>query len=492
MDETLPAMFAHALGVERFGPEEDFFRRGGQSVAATVLIARVNAAFGSDLRISDLFEEPTPHRLARRLEAGASAAAAESRPVTRTPQSAVGRPSREYGRVVNVWRYRGPVDELAFQDALQDLVARHEILGAGHAVRATVRYLALPARGGYREFFAQQLAAAATTEPFGPDGARLRVGLVRFEKKGGIIIIAADASVADPWSGQLLMRDLAALYAVRRTREGTAQLPPVGARVPERSVDPEEIEYWRSRLAGARLFSFAPEQPEAVDPNRSPYGAYHFEVAEETVRGIRRAAAETRSTPYMVLLTAFCLLALERGGGSDLTVTSHSTGRSDPRHLDSVGPFANRLAIRTDLSGASTFRDALARVRAACLDAFDHEVPFDAVGEALPELFDVGELVVPGFELIQSPLLGQVGQAADLSFAEEHAAPIPDDDGPELDGGMRWLLALTGARVDGDGNDGGGGGGVGTVQYPRSRFSVEAVAGLVESFQRILDKSVSE
>lgn len=411
---------------------------------------------------------------------------AKSAPGTTTAQGSGIRPvplppSREPGVLVHVWRYSGPVDELAFQDALADLSARHEILRASRPVVASVRYLALPAQRGYREFFGRQLAAAAMAEPFDGDEAPVRVSLVRFEKAAGIIILAVRSAAVDSWSAQVLMRDLAAFYAVRRAGEGESGLPELLAWDRPGVPDPAEFDWWRRRLAGARAFGLCPQPPATVDPDLSPYGAYRFELGPETVRGIRRLAAQTAGTPETVLLTAFSLFAAEYGGASDVTILAPSAGRRDPRCRDAVGSFANLFALRTDLSGAGTFREALVSTRAALRAALEHEIPFAAVPSAAPGLFDVGDLVVPVFELVQSPLPGQAGKAADLTYAEEHAVPVQDEDGPELSGGMRWRLALIGPRE-----------GVGTVEYPRSGFSGEAVSGLVVAFQRILDRSLAE
>lgn len=524
MNETLCALFARALGLERFEPDDDFFARGGQSVTALLLLARVNEDFGACLVPSDLFEAPTPTRLARRLACappGPGLAAAEAeyededeaddRGALSAAQEDLcsldaGPETGAFGMshlTVSSWRLTGPVDPLALQDALDDLEVRHEILRtevdrrarprcqrirpAGQ-VRLSIRYLPGAASGSRREILAGLVAAEAGTEPFDVrDLPLLRATLVRLEPEDSLLVLVAHQSAVDGWSAQVLMRDLAACYEARRTRT-RAQLPTVpsyrgyareSAPVHRRGRDDAELDFWRERLAGARIFGFAPRPPAEADPRGGRYGAYRFRVEARVASGVLRLAAETASTPFMVLLTAFCLLAGEQGAGEDLTVTAVGVGRDRARYPDTVGPFVNRLPIRANLAGARTFRQALVRVRAGCLAAYDHEVPFGRLAKAMPEVFDMSmesALTVPDFELLQSPLLGQIGKAAELGYAEEHGVPlVSEGDCPDPAEGMRWTLALVSTAEC-----------VGTLRYPREAFSREAAAELVGQYLRIL------
>jgi amino acid adenylation domain-containing protein len=63
-EQTLAAVFAEVLKLERIGIQDDFFEAGGHSLLATQVIARIRAALGISLPVRQLFERRTVAGLA--------------------------------------------------------------------------------------------------------------------------------------------------------------------------------------------------------------------------------------------------------------------------------------------------------------------------------------------------------------------------------------------------------------------------------------------
>ncbi|MFC5157061.1 amino acid adenylation domain-containing protein, partial [Streptomyces amakusaensis] len=237
-EEVLCGLFAELLGLPEVGVDDDFFTLGGHSLLATRLVNRVRAVLGVDLNLPTVFENPSVAGLERQLRQAVGRAAvvpltAVSPRPARLPLSPAQRrlwflhhvdtESAAYN-IALVSRISGPLNREAFQQAVSDLVIRHEVLRTvypeqdGEAVQVV-----LPAG---------QATVTVQWSQSPPELAEKRIAQEREHKfdlsadlpmhvhvidtgSESVLVLVLHHVAADGWSMGPLSRDLSVAYGVR-------------------------------------------------------------------------------------------------------------------------------------------------------------------------------------------------------------------------------------------------------------------------------------
>jgi phthiocerol/phenolphthiocerol synthesis type-I polyketide synthase E len=69
LERRLAAIWGQVLGIDRIGLHDDFFELGGHSLLGTRVLAYVQESFGIKLELREVFDSPTIHLMAQRIEA---------------------------------------------------------------------------------------------------------------------------------------------------------------------------------------------------------------------------------------------------------------------------------------------------------------------------------------------------------------------------------------------------------------------------------------
>ncbi len=419
VEDTLCSLFAEVLGVGPITVDDDFFGLGGHSLLALRLVNRVRTALGLDLSVQDLFLAPTVAGLATHL-----------RPVTQprppvTRNAGAGMIPLSFAQQ-RLWfevqmegpsatlnvpvlaRLTGRIDTDALQAALNDLVARHEVLRTMIGVAGSVpEQLILPAGRAKvtldlataRPGEAEQHIAAAMKYVFDVTAEiPVRAWVISTTGDEHVLVLLVHHIAVDGWSMIPLLRDLGQAYTARLA--GTAprweplpvqyadytawQHELLGDEHDQDSLASRQLDYWRRQLAG-----IAPELAIPTDRPR-PAAASHqcgqltFGVPAPVYARLTQLARDTQATMFMVIQAALAVLLTRLSGGTDIPIGTAVAGRSDDALDDLVGFFLNTLVLRADTAGDPTFRQLLARIRDTGLGALAHQdIPFERVVELL-------------------------------------------------------------------------------------------------------------
>ena len=349
-------------------------------------------------------------------------------------------------------RLSGPLDVVALERSLREVVRRHEVLRTtfptveGVAVQriAPVLEVGLPVvelQGldeGEREAEVRRLAAEEAQRPFDlARGPLLRVCLLKLGEEDHGLLVTLHHIVTDGWSLGVFIHELSALYPVFATGwpSPLAALPIQYADFAawqrewlQGAVLEGQLRYWQDQLAGApSLLELPTDRPRpAVQRFRGANVAFALDA--ELTHGLKALSQRAGVTLFMTLLGAFMVLLARYSRQEDIVVGSPTANRTHSQTEGLIGFFVNTLVLRADLSGDPPFEELMGRVRRVALEAYAHqEVPFERVVEALqPERslshtplfqvvfilqnFPVGKLVLPGLSFSPAGVRGRHSQ----------------------------------------------------------------------------------
>ncbi|MFL6261097.1 MAG: non-ribosomal peptide synthase/polyketide synthase [Thermoanaerobaculia bacterium] len=423
VETLLAGIWEDVLGVPRVGLDDSFFDLGGHSLLATRTVSRIRSAFGVEVPLRSLFENPTLRGFAAGLQARLAGGARRAGPL-RVPAAAGPAPlsfsqerlwfllrlSESANAAYNLAYFatlEGPLDAAVLELSQTSIVERHAELRAAfpEANGAPVRVIhppspwslprvdleALPGPLAARE--AERLAAAEARWPFDiARGPLVRATLLRRNAGEHVLLLSLHHMVSDAWSRGVLMRELSAVYAAFAAGR-PSPLPPLPLQYADyarwqRQQRDEELErqlaYWRRQLAAAEPVLDLPlDRPRQA--SQSFHGGRLDWVPPAALAPDLRAFARHRgATSFMVLLTGLQLLLHRYSGQESISVGSPIANRNRAEAEPLIGFLVNTLVLRTDLSGEPGFEDLLARARRVALEAYAHQdVPFERVVEAV-------------------------------------------------------------------------------------------------------------
>lgn len=332
--------------------------------------------------------------------------------------------------------FRGPLQIVALERTLNELVRRHEVLRThfeldrgepvqriAAAATLTLPVIDLATQGGQSQEAARRLAAEEAARPF--DLARaplLRACLLRVAPDDHVLLLTLHHIVTDAWSMDVLAREMSTMYAAFAAgrRPSLPDLPvqyaDYAAWQRGRLLDERlgaQLEYWRTRLAGAPVLELPTDRPRPpVATNRG--AARRFTLPASLAGALRSLAQDEGVTLFMLLLAVFKVLLHRYSAQDNVVVGSPIAGRIRPELEPLVGFFVNSLVLRTALDGNPPFREVLQRVRETALGAFAHqELPFEKLVEALQ----------PNRDLSRNPLFQVIFQLLRSAPGSRPSAP---------------------------------------------------------------------
>ena len=430
LEARIGQIWAEQLNVNQVSADDHFFLLGGNSIAATQVIARVRDELGLELNLRLLFEAPTlaafAAAVAQQQQDGGSAQG-EITALSGTdamPQSLAQNrlwitwqldPQSSAYNIPGALRLRGELDEDALRISFQQLIERHESLRTRFFERDGVALQQVQAAGAFnlqlidisdlplceREARARQIREDEARTQFDlENGPLLWVTLVRLDDEDHQLLVTMHHIIADGWSLNVLIDEFSRLYtaACQGQQAALASLPTQYADYGSwqrqwlaQGEGQRQLAYWKAQLGDEHpTLELATDHPRSARQNHS--------AARHTVRlgaplseAIRQTAQTHESTSFMLLLAAFQTLLHRYSGQRDIRIGVPNANRPRLETQGLIGFFINTQVLRAEVDSRLPFIELLGQTRQAALGAQAHQdLPFEQLLEAFPQAREQG------------------------------------------------------------------------------------------------------
>jgi amino acid adenylation domain-containing protein len=303
-------------------------------------------------------------------------------------------------------RVTGPLNAVALERSLNEIVQRHEILRTtyevveGHPVQTVSPAVHIPlvqvdlASLLEPEREAQTAAMKEAQLPLDlKNGPMVRIKLLRLADHDHVLLVTTHHIAFDGWSRRVLVSELATLYQAFCAGQ-PSPLPELPLQYADYAVWQRNylqgenlnnlLSYWKQNLAGApTMLDLPTDRPRpAVQSYRGT--SKSFALPPELSDRVTQVSRQLGVTPFMTMLAAFEVLLSRYTGQKDILVGTPIANRNRAEVEGLIGLFANILPLRVRFDGDPTFRELVERVKETALGAYAHQdMPFERLVEEL-------------------------------------------------------------------------------------------------------------
>jgi amino acid adenylation domain-containing protein len=403
------------------------------------------------------------------------------------------RPESAAYNLAYAYRLRGPLALPALGAAINDVIAANESLRSAF-VEANGKPIAsvAPPHSCPVELATTQISEpdirsfidSCAAQPFDLRSAPLiRGALGRFADDDHVLVIVVHHIVFDGWSRRILLNQIAEQYWRRvcgdwqaLTGDGFSYraFPEMQRRWMDSRPAAVSLAFWREQLRGvAAPLPLPTDYPRPGTHTNTGHKIVH-ELEPSISSRIDAFARERRTTPFVVLLSAFKLLLFAKQV-EDLVVGVPFANRDRPEFDSTIGYFVNTVIVRTRYDESMTVAQLLETENDAVNAAISHgSYPFDRL---------VSDLAVPR-SLAFNPLcqvifnlLGDEWDTLSLNGIQSDVL-MADNGGSQVD------LSVAARRS--------GGGYSMTWEYCDALFSNDTVRAWQKAYEQILNELTVE
>ncbi|PIT63632.1 acinetobactin biosynthesis protein [Snodgrassella alvi] len=412
--ESLPdiilAEFRNTLAEPDMTADDDFFDFGGHSLLATRVIGNLQKNHGIKLNFNDFFKSPTAGALAKiARQQQPAVSAAEVQPDQSAPLTLAqdflwqAYSAFDFSPIYNLpfaIEFQQPVNEEILHQAFNDLIIRHIGLRTLFKTdKQQTRQYTVPVAelNQYKWFWPVSDSHGVTLSgeaAYKFDLTRelpLRIRLLTADNGNTVLSFLVHHMVIDEWSLNTIMTDLSHAYAARLQGQAPVWVNTVPAihefarRQQQNGINRQHLDYWRSRLQGAKKGLSLNTDTITLPENTTPQVKW-LEIRFDSAfhQHISAFAKLHHASIFSVFYTAIATILQKEGNLDEIVIGTSASGRTDPNYFDTVGYFTTMVAHRTRFTPQQSFTALLADTSEQINESMDYaDIPINYIQQAL-------------------------------------------------------------------------------------------------------------
>jgi tyrocidine synthetase-3 len=397
LERVIANVWQEVLAVGAIGVTDHFFAIGGQSLKATLIVAKLRKTLKLDIGLNDLFTHPTIRGLAellrnrQQVSTNTEVKIVEKReyyPATSQQTRMVivekmKRVPNTSHNITDVHWVEGQIDIVRLRKVFQQLIDRHDSLRMSYHLTMNGVMFKVDEK---LEF---QIETINGTEEQVPDlintfirpydlshSPLFRIGLITVADDKHLLIFDIHHSISDGFSLGLLVNEFVTLFH-------GGQLPEKDFQYKDYAVWQQTFnktdkwkkqeQYWIDELKGTLpVLNLPLDFPR---PNEKVFEGelLDFQLSEELTERLKQVAIDENTTLYVVLLTAYFTLLYKYSGTEDIIIGAPVAGRNQAEFQQIFGLVTNTLPLRNFPAAHKTWRQFLQEVRDHTIQAFEHQ-----------------------------------------------------------------------------------------------------------------------
>ncbi|MCB2298643.1 non-ribosomal peptide synthetase [Clostridium tagluense] len=391
----LVEIWSETLGIEKIGIYDNFFKLGGHSLKAIILLGKIHKQFGVEISLGDIYNLGNVKSISEYMNSKEKVIykgikKADKRlyyPITPNQKGLyIANKNNPYNAESNiplVLNIEGVVNKDKLQKVLIELINRHEAFRTSFEIVDEEVVCLIHDKVGfileYEEHISEDISGIVKgfIKHFDLNSSPLmRALLLKTDEKKYTLIIDIHHIIIDGYSLNILYKELVYLYKDEKLEIKKYDMRDYLVNESE-FIEDEKMkgieQYWKGKFSDDVKSLNIP-----YDLNDFKMDGYKGEKVEVTISSMKvskltEIANNEKTTLHTVMFALYAVLLNQYSGENEIVIGSISAGRRLPEYKDIIGSFINLIPIMNKIDKDSTFIEFLNKTNENLISSYENQ-----------------------------------------------------------------------------------------------------------------------